>query len=138
MPSADELNALWNAIRDNYVSLWGGILGIIFSGISVWLKDAQLKRVFLIFSVVIFFISFAAAWIDEHRARIADKASRDKETQGQIADLRKELKNRDDRIAELKKTDQYQRLTLEPKLFITYTYNKQGSYSHFKQWARLG
>jgi energy-coupling factor transporter transmembrane protein EcfT len=73
MPTWEELAILWNALRSNVLGFWGGILGLVFTAIWIFWEKAPMKRVFLTFFVLIFFLSLIVVWLDEYRDHKKDQ-----------------------------------------------------------------
>ncbi len=55
------------------LSFWGGLLGLVFTAIWIFWEKAPMKRVFLTFFVLIFFLSLILVWLDEYRDHKKDQ-----------------------------------------------------------------
>jgi hypothetical protein len=73
VPTWSEILILWNAVRGSMLAFWGGIAGVVFTAIWIFWERAPMKRVFLTFFVVIFFLSFVSVWVNEYRDHQKDQ-----------------------------------------------------------------
>lgn len=114
MPTWTEILTLWNALKNNVLGLWGGILGIVFTAIWIFWENAPMKRVFLTFFILICFMSLVLVWLDEHHARKKDQSLYEKQAkeldkltsiidrkENEAKEFREEMKKKERRIVEL-------------------------------------
>lgn len=136
MLTSKEVIELFTAIWSNWVSLLSGILGIIFTVISIWWPNPNppLKRIALILGLLSLFLSPVYAWRDEYRARQADKISRENERnniqnafQKELDAKNAELKEKKDEIAQLRDIRGMQRIMLRPTIGLSFYYNDDGA-----------
>lgn len=72
MFTVSEIGALAEALVSNTVSILSGILGLVFTMISIYWKNPPVKRIFLIFGIGALLLSPIYAWRDEYRGRQSD------------------------------------------------------------------
>jgi hypothetical protein len=134
MFTLEELAALFNAMAENVVSVSSGIIGALLFLASIWVSDAQYKRIVRILGVVFLLLSPSYAWRDEHRMHNRNKQTWNDAKQKMEADHTKnlaikdtELSQKDILIQELKDIRKYHGLTLRPNMTISFYYDDKGS-----------
>lgn len=137
MPNWEEIAALAFAIRGNFMSLWGGILGFVFTVIWVYYRKEKIGRVFLFFAFLFLFLSPIGAFFDEYRDHKKDQELNQKAREawvGTTTDLHSKLADQTQDIIDLRNENkqlkdmrQLQRLNLAPKVNASFYYNNEGS-----------
>jgi hypothetical protein len=114
-----EITDLFAAISGNVVSLSSGVLGVIFTVISVWLPNKQ-KRYAFTFGILALLLSPIYAWRDEYRNRREESARSNDEKKTLTEQFQNELKK-------FRTEERFQRALLRPNIFFSFTYNPDGA-----------
>jgi len=137
MFSLEELAALFAAVGDNTVSLFGGILGIVFTIISIFLPNSSQRRALLVIGLICLMLAPIYAWRDEYREHGANqvvyrkareawqkgKENAERSFQDQLNAKNQELRNKESENVMLKDIRKNQQIALKPNVSLSFRHN---------------
>jgi hypothetical protein len=69
----DNWFAYFSAIGSNTVSLWSGLIGLLFTAYGLFYKETTHRKLFIGAGVISLILSPGFAWIEEHRFRLGER-----------------------------------------------------------------
>jgi hypothetical protein len=109
-----EITALLWAIWNNGISLLSGVLGVVFTVLSVFFPDKQ-KRYFIICGIIALLLSPIVAWLDEYRAHRSEAQRLTQEKKTLTEQFENDLKK-------LSGDEKFRRAMMRPTVELSFYY----------------